>query len=99
MLFGQMMATQPPGQADPLHLGQPDVAAMAGGGGEDRARDHQIGEVAHDGQVVEKPVRHAGAVSMIGLGELPLKYLAQAGRGLNGHHLPAQLDEFQRQTP
>ncbi len=97
MLFGQMMATQPPGRAHPLHLGQPDVAAMAGRGGEDGTRDDQVGEAARDGQVVEKPGLHPGAGPMAGLGQLPLKYLAQPGRGLDGHHLAAPVDEFQRQ--
>ena len=99
MLLGQMMATQPPGRANPLHLGQARVAPVTGRGGEDGARDDQIGEVARDGQVVEEPAPHAGALPMAGLGQLPLEYLAQPGRRLDGHHLLAPVDEFQRQPP
>jgi hypothetical protein len=87
------------GPADPLHLGQAAVAAVARCGGKDRARDDQIGASARDGQVVEKPVRHAGAVAVIGLCELLLEYLAQAGRGLDRHDLPPSVDKVQRQPP
>ena len=99
MLFGQMTATQPPGRASPLHLGQAHVTAVARRRGEDGARDDQIGGAARDGQVVEKPVLHPGAVSLAGPGQLPLKYLAQPGRGLDGHYLTAPADEFHRQPP
>src|ERR1039457_1565870 len=101
MLFGQIMATQPPGRQTRSISARPASPPWpgAGGGGEDRARDDQIGEAARDRQVVEKPVRHAGAVSMIGFCELPLQYLTQAGRGLNSHYLPPPVDELQRQAP
>lgn len=72
---------------------------MTRGGGEDRARDDQIGEAARDGQAVEESVRDAGAVSVIGPRELSLKYRPQAGRGLDSHHLPPPFDELKRQAP
>src|SRR6266568_7903337 len=58
--------------ANPLHLGQACLAAMARGGREGRARDDQVSETAGNGQVIEKAVGHPYAVSLIRLCELPL---------------------------
>ena len=92
-----MMATRAAGPADPLHLGQAGLAAVPGGGGEGRARDHQVSGTAGHGQVVEEAVGHPGAAAVIRSCELPVQDLAQRRRGLNRHDLPRAVDELQRQ--
>ena len=92
-----MMATQPPGRADPLHLGQPGVAAVPGRRGQGRAGDDQVRRAAGHGQVVEEAGDHPGAVPVLRFGELLLQDLAQRPGRLDRDHLLPAAGEFQRQ--
>ena len=53
------------GPADPLHLRQAGLAAMARSGRERRARDDQVGVVVGHGQVVEEAMGHPDAMPMV----------------------------------
>src|SRR5689334_24575977 len=83
--------------AHALHLGQAGLAAVPRGGREGRAGDDQVGETVREGQLVEEPVDHPSPVAVIRCPELPPQDLAQGPRGLYRYHLPATLEEFERQ--
>ena len=99
MLFGQTMATQPPGRHTRSISARPASPPWPGAGVRTEHATTRSAKPLGTGRSSKNPGLTRARCPWLGRGQLPLKYLAQPGRGLDSHHLPAPVDEFQRQPP